>query len=403
MPTRITRSCFIGVLILAVASSACDPLGADKAAARIQQSIDELTRESRNWQNTITQLESDLVTRGLGNFEQAVEQVAQQSIDLAGTQVKCEVEDFIPKRLKGELERLRDRLKRKPASPLAQTFCAVSPKAIDFASPLEMRRQLDFYGYNLDASRVALFIVDKHDVARPVTNSQRYVTTPHPYLMVVDVSSQSGVRYDPTEDQKIRLVLNPGLVTEHTSEVAILAAPLPPMYTVVSNTAYDIPGGGGVTTPPVRLACPTGSVATDIQGRSGEFIDYIQLVCAPLNGDGSLGNFSSTQAAGGNGGDPFHETCGNGQVLVGMTGWSSGNLEQIGGQCNSVAAIVGAATGSVAPTVPSTTGRAHGSAFTRSCKSSYAVTGLVISAGGNPVLVSRMDFTCSEIQYKPTQ
>ena len=97
-------------------------------------------------------------------------------------------------------------------------------------------------------------------------------------------------------------------------------------------------------------------------------------------------------------GQAFEQPSPQGEVVVGFYGATSGNVKTIGGQCNSSAAVVGQ-TGSVTrigPAGPS--GRPQ--QFARGCAQSAAVTGLKLWSGGDPFVVSRLDFVCTGMQLK---
>src|SRR5262249_21648888 len=74
-------------------------------------------------------------------------------------------------------------------------------------------------------------------------------------------------------------------------------------FSVASATNSDLGwfGGSGGTSS-ARISCPTGSVMVGLQGRVGNVIDRVGLVCAALHADGTLGAATTTTTRGGDGG-----------------------------------------------------------------------------------------------------
>jgi hypothetical protein len=360
------------------------------AAARIQQAIDELVQQSAQWQTTLERLERDLVQSGQSTIATEVTQLIQRGVGTGGTQIECTA-DFIGQRMAEDLTRLKEIIEHRPAAPRRQFFCGISSNAINLALAPERRNELDFFGYNLDAGRAEVLVIDNAGHARFVQSSLILATPTH-YLMTLNLSEANGLKLQPT-DQQIVFKLNPGLPTEESHKIDIIGAPTPRQFSVSTDTA-DIQGGGGFTQGPFRRICPSGTVATGIEGRSGEFIDQIELVCSPLNGEGSTGTPTSLVADGGPGGNPFSQTCPEKQVLVGFYGGSSGNVERIGGVCNHPEGVVGQ-TG-FQPMRIGPNGGSGGSPFVSGCKPTFAVTGLIVWRNN---LVSRVDFQCTRIEF----
>jgi hypothetical protein len=371
-------------------SHAC--LGVDEAAQRIQQAIDELAQQSSQWQVTLQNLEKDLFADGESFVATEVTQLAQRGIGTGGAEIRCDA-DFIKHRMQEGLQQILDKRQNKTPQPLRQYFCGVAPTSVNLSLTPDRRTELDFYGYNLDAGRAAVYVKEASGSQRTIVNAQLIVATPTHYLMTVNLSS-NGLALTAT-DQQIVFVLNQGLSTEESHAVNVIAPTVESRFSVVAGSSTVVAGGGGFSQGPYRRTCAEGSVGIGLTGKSNDFITQIQLVCAVLNGNGSLGGHSSPQADGGNDGDAFDLMCPAGQALVGFTGRSSGNVERVGLQCNSAANVV-AARGIVTTIGPNRDG-GGGSPFSSSCKTQSAVTGLVIWSNDR---VSRMDFACSELQLK---
>jgi len=374
-----------------VSLSSC--LGIDEAAARIQQSIDDLVRQSSEWQVTLQKLETDLIKGGQSLIANEVTQLAQRGIGTAGTELRCDA-DFVGHRMLEGLQRIKSALLRQTPQPLRQYFCGVSPTSINLALSADRRTELAFYGYNLDSGRATVYVRETNGNQRVVPNPQLILATPTHYLMTVNISQNNGLVLGPN-DQKVVFVLNPGLPSEESHDVLVIAAPADPTYSIVAGSAVGAAGGGGFSQGPYRRSCQAGSIGVGLNLKSGEFIYQIQLVCAVLNRDGSLGAISSPPADGGSEGDASNLGCPSGQTLVGFTGRSSGNVERVGLQCSKPADVV-AERGAVTLVGPNRPG-GGGSPFSSPCRPQFAVTGLVIWSNDR---VSRMDFTCSALQLR---
>jgi hypothetical protein len=399
--------CLAIVVTVLVFTSACDPVGIQAAADRIGQAIDELSQDFSQFQVTLTKLEQDLVKSGQSLIANEVTQLLQRGVGTGGSEIRCDA-DFLGHRMQEGLQRIKDALLRKPPQPLRQFFCQVVPTTINLALSPDRRPELDFFGFNLDSGRATVFVKETNGNQRTVQNPQSIIATPTPYLMTVNLSPVNGLALGPN-DQQIVVVLNPGLPSQDPHPVDVIAPAPPAMFSIVDHSSSDHPGGGGVggSAPgPVRRQCPVvngpvgplATVGVGVQGRNGNLMDQLQLVCATLNPDGSLGSQVSLPADGGGGGDPFALTCPAGQALVGFSGRSSGNLERISLQCNLPASVVGQ-TGVVTTVGPSKPG-GGGSTFTSACEPQGVVTGLIVRSGGDPDLVIRMDFICSKVQLQ---
>jgi hypothetical protein len=392
---KIIYATSVIILPLLLNGNGCDPLNIGQAAQTLQRAIDELSQQSEEWQQTLQKLEKDLVMEGQSTLSTEVTQLAQRGIATGGTEIKCTA-DFVGNRMKEGLIAIRDRITHHVPAPLRQFFCQVVPTSINLALPPDRRLELDFYGYNLDAGRVNISVIDSAGNTRVIENSPLIVGTPTHYLLTVNLSPQNGLKLNNT-DQQIIFLLNPGLDTAEKHEVNIEAATPVPVFSVGQRDPKPRNGGGGIASAPVDKQCPAGNVGVGIQGRSGQFVDQIELLCSPLNNDGSLGPRVGLGAEGGGGGNPYSQICPGSNILVGFVGHSSGNLDSIGGQCKQADAIVGQ-SGVVTQIGPN--GGDGGASFSNACLGRQAVTGLRVFAGGDATVVTRIDFFCSVIQLQ---
>jgi 1-phosphatidylinositol phosphodiesterase len=100
-------------------------------------------------------------------------------------------------------------------------------------------------------------------------------------------------------------------------------------------SSSELPTIGHTGTRDATTTCPYGSVVTGFTGRSGLLVDGVQLVCAQLNANGSLGTESETAYVGGTGGSPFpRKTCSG--MAVGLFGRSGNDLDYLALECASL-------------------------------------------------------------------
>lgn len=94
-----------------------------------------------------------------------------------------------------------------------------------------------------------------------------------------------------------------------------------------SSTTTVVGGGGGTA---YTLDCPSNQVLVGIKGRAGSWIDRIHGVCVKVNYDGSWsGGTTTTSYKGGSGGTAFSRTCASGYAVSGISGRAGSLVDQI--------------------------------------------------------------------------
>ena len=107
----------------------------------------------------------------------------------------------------------------------------------------------------------------------------------------------------------------------------LIALGIPPVLMPRSSDlpAQDLPVYGGTGGASFVRSCGSGKVLTGFTYRSAEVIDALQLLCRPVNSDGTLGSQSIVGSwVGGGGGTQDTKSCGAGQVVTGAKifhGW----------------------------------------------------------------------------------
>lgn len=216
--------------------------------------------------------------------------------------------------------------------------------------------------------------------ARLKFNTTQRAATGVPAGNVIEQKPEPGALV--TQDTVVQLV------------VAVAPPPPPPARSKVFSLAggsVSVSAGGGRGGGPFVDHCPTGSVAVGFNGRSGAFVDQIQLLCSPINSNGTLGPRAAATARGGGGGRPFSQVCPGGQALIGLVGRSGAFVDQLGGHCVSITSVVGLGGGSskIGPA-----GGNGGGPFSRACPNGLVMTGIY---GGSGKFLDRIGFYCRRL------
>lgn len=102
----------------------------------------------------------------------------------------------------------------------------------------------------------------------------------------------------------------------------------------VRTTTNSVGGNGGNQFGPFR--CADGEIASGISGRSGQYIDAIQLVCNDVTPTVSNVTSATLGPQGGPGGQDFNSACDNGETIIGISVGSGAWLDNIAPRCNVV-------------------------------------------------------------------
>jgi len=153
--------------------------------------------------------------------------------------------------------------------------------------------------------------------------------------------------------------------------------------------SFQVKGGGGSGGSPMSIVCPNNYVASGLQGRSGERIDQISLICSNLINNGTLGQSMVVGAQGGNGGAPFILNCQPNLALTGLNGRAGEKVDQVQGHCASLTGTNTFDTGAA--------GGNGGGAFSSSCPPNYVVTAIIGRSGQE---VDNVNIQCTSIVKK---
>src|SRR5207237_1199385 len=132
------------------------------------------------------------------------------------------------------------------------------------------------------------------------------------------------------------------LTTEYTAKQCTPHQDPPPpakTYSLDAASTVDTIQTGSTGDTSFRDSCPSGFVATGVEGRQAPAgsqvtgVPGIRLICQRLQPDGSLGDVSKTTYENGTaGGSAFSGTCATG-ALTGMHGSAGSSIDHLDGRC----------------------------------------------------------------------
>jgi hypothetical protein len=246
--------CALSVLLVLL-SAGCELVDTQtptqKAVAAIDRAIFELNRNSTNWQDTLSNLETDLTNNAQSLMANEVTNLAQRGVAKAGTEIRC-TPDFVGDRMREGLEDIKADLLHQPQSRKSPKFCDVVPEFVDLRVPENRRGVLSFYGWDMDVSSpVQVLLVDQDG---SVQNESSKATYPTHYLLTVPIAGANGIQFKPSSDRLVFKFEGTAL-----SSVTVLQAPQPietlvvtaqsdpelhPIAEVTVPSGYTLIGGG---------------------------------------------------------------------------------------------------------------------------------------------------------------
>lgn len=150
---------------LLVATTTCiDTSAVDRNVNTVTQSFDaaiqNLSSQSVSWQNTLGNLETDLVQQGRQTLANEVQSLIARGTAAIGLEARCGA-DFLRARLREELQQISDRFLHRDATPPTPKLCSVDPPSVDLRrTPSERPSTLNVYGFNLSTRNLTVAVVD---------------------------------------------------------------------------------------------------------------------------------------------------------------------------------------------------------------------------------------------------
>jgi len=175
-----------GLFGLVILTTACPVT--NQAEADIQSAINQIDADSASWQAFLEELERKLIADEQGALANQVSQLIQNTIAVAGAEVRCDV-DFVAKEITNTLLRMLHTLDAAiVAPPLMPAICQVVPSSVDMNDPPAV---INFYGYNFDTGGANLTVAFNHDGV--ADNATSYLSVASSYLATLNVSRTSGL------------------------------------------------------------------------------------------------------------------------------------------------------------------------------------------------------------------
>ncbi len=165
----------------------------DPGLAAIDEAIGSLENQSADWQQIVDRLGERLPEDAKAIVRQ-VEEASRSVIATGGVEMRCNV-DFFGRRLKENLQRLRNSIERRyEVPPPRPVICQISPDVISLTAD----RRLDLpaggtvvrmFGYNLDASGKRLML--RSTTGAGERDLTRCVDTPTTYQMTLNLGANA--------------------------------------------------------------------------------------------------------------------------------------------------------------------------------------------------------------------
>ncbi|GIX46731.1 MAG: hypothetical protein KatS3mg131_0942 [Candidatus Tectimicrobiota bacterium] len=158
--------------------------------------------------------------------------------------------------------------------------------------------------------------------------------------------------------------------------LTINSAVVPSSTPTVARTGL-VGGNGGRD---FERSCAAGEVLVGLKGRSGWWLDQVQVQCVRIDGQGRWSSGVVTRgSAGGNGGNPFTRTCSSGYAVVGFDGKAGSYVDRLELRCRK---LTGASSTSGSEVALAAVGGNGGRDFSaKRCPSSRPAVGIYGRSG----------------------
>ena len=164
----------------------------------LDKAIEELSAESGDWRQTLTNLERELLDKGLDKAAIKVKELTNELVINFGQGTRCSI-DFIAESAASGLERIKANASSKKFTP-SPRFCQSDPAIIELVKqestdrPLKAtQKRVLISGYNLDGD-IKAFMFDKGG-KKSTRISSEHLTKPTRYSLVLNTGS-NGVKFD---------------------------------------------------------------------------------------------------------------------------------------------------------------------------------------------------------------
>lgn len=157
----------------------------------LDEGIQGMTDESRDWRQTLVETRDKLITAGQSTLANEVNNLLMRAPSQVGAEFRCDT-DFLRARLGQDLASIKERFLGHPVQAKEPAFCNVVPLSVDTKLISEGRLSvLEFYGYDFDTSTSVEVLLETADGSRvPVT---QHLSKPTHYHMTLNLGS-NGVQ-----------------------------------------------------------------------------------------------------------------------------------------------------------------------------------------------------------------
>lgn len=180
--------------------------------AILDEAIETLENGSLGWQSVLQNTIDELTANGHTLVRNDVSNLLTRAIQDVGVEVRCTT-DFLRDRVKEDLIRLRARFTGETLT-LKPVFCVPNPPSVDYAFVESGNlTSITIDGYNLDATQIKVFLVDRQNQRLDVSTK---LASPTQYVITLNLGS-NGVPLSPQSD-RIEFELPSGLQTVNINQ-----------------------------------------------------------------------------------------------------------------------------------------------------------------------------------------
>jgi len=178
----------------------------------LDEAIETLENGSLGWQSVLQNTIDELQANGHTIVRNDVANLLTRTIQDVGVEVRCTT-DFLRDRVKEDLIRLRARFTGETLT-LVPVFCVPNPPSVDYAFVESGNlTSITIDGYNLDAAKIKVFLVDRQNQRVDVSTK---LASPTQYVMTLNLGS-NGVPLSPQSD-RLEFELPSGLQTVNINQ-----------------------------------------------------------------------------------------------------------------------------------------------------------------------------------------
>lgn len=241
MKNKIPFLLIIGILCLF--SSSCNP---DGIIQLFDKALSDLDRNSSEWQSVLLKLAEDLPEDVSKTIKKDIQQLANNTIGIAGVEVKCTV-DFFRSRVKQDLQNIKAAILGGVQSNMKPEFCTLNIPNINLNDEkLDDNIFLygyDFYSIGTNKERISAYLLSANGRETKISNNRIGINTN--YQMTLNISGLAKTLY---EQKSVKIFLKFNDSKANLPEI-IVNKWIPKIRTI---EGYQVRGGSSEFRPPNR-------------------------------------------------------------------------------------------------------------------------------------------------------